>query len=249
MTFTRDQRTFPAAEAPATRYLEVMADVNAGKRAAALAAADLVQEGMKVGLGTSPSMLLVIERLGERVRQGLKLTAVAASKATAAAATAADIPLTGLDEIERLDLAIDSADEVDPQKNFVKGGNGPHGHERILAASAKETILFLDDKRLVPVLGKDFLLPVEVMSFGWKQTERLVTATGCKPQRREQDGAAFVTDNGGFVLDCKYDGIEDPAWLDTQLNSLTGVVDHGLFAGVAGRILVADAQGKVRVIP
>jgi len=121
--------------------------------------------------------------------------------------------------------------------------------ERIVAQAAKEMIVIVDDKKLVPVLGKAFLLPVEVMQFGWKQAERFVAATRCKPQRRERDGAPFVSDNGNFVLDCKYDGIEDPAWLDTQLNALTGVVDHGLFVGMAGRVVVADAQGKVRIIP
>ena len=225
-------------------------DANVAKRAAAFAAADLVQDSMKIGLGSGSTFVFVIDRLAERVRsQGLKVTGVPSSLATAAAATAAGIPLASLDDVERLDLAIDGADEVDPQKNLVKGGGGAHVRERIVAAAAKELVVVVDERKLVPVLGKAFLLPVEVMQFGWKQAERRVAATGCKPQRRERDGAPFVTDNGNFVLDCKYDGIEDPAWLDTQLNALTGVVDHGLFVGMTGRIVVADAQGKVRIIP
>jgi ribose 5-phosphate isomerase A len=227
-----------------------MTDANAAKRAAAYAAADLVQSGTKLGLGSGSTFLFVIERLAERVRRdGLDVTGVPSSEATAAAAKAAGLRLTSLDDVDRLDVAIDGADEVDPQKNLVKGGGGAHVRERIVAAAAKELIVVVDEKKLVPVLGKAFLLPVEVMQFGWKQAERLVAATGCKPQRRERDGAPFVTDNGNFVLDCKYDGIEDPAWLDAQLNALTGVVDHGLFVGMAGRIVVGDAQGKVRVIP
>lgn len=227
-----------------------MSDPNAAKRAAAFAAADLVQDGMKIGLGSGSTFLFVVERLAERVRnQGLKVTGVPSSKATAAAATAAGIPLASLDDVDRLDLAIDGADEVDPQKNLIKGGGGAHVRERIVAAAAKELVVVVDDKKLVPVLGQAFLLPVEVMQFGWKQAERLVAAIGCKPQRRERDGAPFVTDNGNYVLDCKFEGIDDPAWLDTQLNALTGVVDHGLFVGMTGRIVVADAQGKVRVIP
>jgi len=227
-----------------------MIDANVAKRAAAYAAADLVQDGMRIGLGSGSTFLFVIERLAERVRsQGLKVTGVASSSATAAAATGAGIPLLSLDDVDRLDLAIDGADEVDPQKCLIKGGGGAHVRERIVAMAAKEMIVIVDDKKLVPVLGKAFLLPVEVMQFGWKQAERFVAATGCKPQRRERDGAPFVSDNGNFVLDCKYDGIEDPAWLDTQLNALTGVVDHGLFVGMAGRVVVADAQGKVRIIP
>jgi ribose 5-phosphate isomerase A len=227
-----------------------MPDANAGKRAAAFAAADLVQDGMKVGLGSGSTMLFAIERLAERVRsQGLKVTGVPSSQATAAAATAAGIPLASLDDVERLDLVLDGADEVDPQKNLIKGGAGAHVRERIVAAAAKELVIVVDDGKLVPILGKAFLLPVEIMQFGWKQAERRLEATGCKPQRRERDGAPFVTDNGNFVLDCKYEGIEDPAWLDTQLNALTGVVDHGLFVGLTGRVVVADAQGKVRIIP
>lgn len=227
-----------------------MPDANAAKRAAAFAAADLVQDGMKIGLGSGSTLMFAIERLAERVRtQGLKVTVVPASQATAAAVTAAAIPQAGLDEVERLDLVLDGADEVDPQKNLIKGGAGAHVRERIVAAAAKELVVVVDDTKLVPVLGKAFLLPVEIMQFGWQQTERRLAATGCKPQRRVLDGAPFVTDNGNFVLDCKYEGIEDPAWLDTQLNALTGVVDHGLFVGLTGRVVVGDALGKVRIIP
>lgn len=227
-----------------------MSDVNVAKRAAAYAAADLVQDGMKIGLGSGSTFLFVIERLAERIAtQGIKIAGVPSSQGTADAATKAGVPLLTLDEVERLDLAIDGADEVDPQKNLIKGGGGAHTRERIVAAAAKEMIVIIDDKKLVPVLGKAFLLPVEVLQFGWKQAERLITATGGKPTRRERDGVPFVTDNGNYILDCKYDGIEDPAWLGEQLNALTGVVDHGLFVGMAGRIVVADATGKVRTIP
>ncbi|MEO6594984.1 MAG: ribose-5-phosphate isomerase RpiA [Planctomycetota bacterium] len=227
-----------------------MTDSKLAKRAAAHAAADLVQKGMKIGLGSGSTFLHVIERLAERMRtQQLEVSGVATSKATAEAAAAAGIPLLDLDSVDRLDLAIDGADEVDPQKNLIKGGGGAHVRERIVAAAAKEMVVIVDDSKLVDVLGKVFLLPVEVVQFGWKRTERLVTATGCKPVRRERDGAPFVTDNGNFILDCKFDGIEDPAWLAEHLNSLVGVVDHGLFVGMAGRVIVGNAQGKVRVIP
>lgn len=227
-----------------------MTDANAGKRAAARAAADLVQNGTKVGLGTGSTFAFVIERLAERVREGgFEVSGVPTSKATADAATAAGLKLISLDDVERLDLAIDGADEVDAQKNLIKGGGGAHLRERIVAAAAKEMIVVVDDKKLVPVLGKVFPLPVEVVPLGWKQTERRLAATGCKPLRRERDGKPFVTDNGNYVLDCKYDGIDDPAWLDEQLNALVGVVDHGLFVGMAGRIVVGDSAGKVRVIP
>ncbi len=227
-----------------------MSDPNVGKRAAAHAAADLVQSGTTIGLGSGSTFLHVIDRLAERMRtQGLRVTGVATSKATADAAARAGIPLLELDAVERLDLAIDGADEVDSKKNLIKGGGGAHVRERIVAAAAKELVVIVDDSKLVEVLGRFFLLPVEVLQFGWQHTARRVRATGCKPERRERNGAPFVTDNGNYVLDCKYDGIPDPAGLERKLNAMTGVVDHGLFVGMAGRIVVGDAQGKVRVIP
>lgn len=226
-----------------------MSDLTAAKRAAAFAAADLVQDGTTIGLGSGSTFLFVLERLAERMRAGLKVQGVATSSGTAAAAQKAGVPLLDLDAVDRLDLAIDGADEVDPQKNLIKGGGGAHVRERIVAAAAKEMVVIVDEKKLVAVLGKAFLLPVEVLPFGWRQTERRIAATGCKPTLRQADGKPFVTDNGNYVLDCKYDGIDDPPWLDEHLNALVGVVDHGLFVGMAGRVVVGDAQGKVRVIP
>jgi ribose 5-phosphate isomerase A len=226
-----------------------MSDPNAAKRAAAFAAADLVQDGTTIGLGSGSTFVFVLERLAARIKGGLKVQGVATSKATAAAAQTAGVPLLELDAVDRLDLAIDGADEVDPQKNLIKGGGGAHVRERIVAAAAKEMVVIVDEKKLVAVLGKAFLLPIEVLPFGWKQTEKRIAATGCKPALRQQDSKPFVTDNGNYVLDCKFDGIDDPAWLDEHLNALVGVVDHGLFVGMAGRVIVGDAAGKVRVIP
>ncbi|MCA8964938.1 MAG: ribose-5-phosphate isomerase RpiA [Planctomycetes bacterium] len=227
-----------------------MSDPNAAKRAAAYAAADLVESGMKIGLGSGSTFLLAVERLQQRIAQdGLQVAGVPSSRATAEAAAAAGITLLDLEQIDRLDLAIDGADEVDPQKNLIKGGGGAHVRERIVAAAAKELIVIIDDKKLVPVLGVAFPLPIEVLQFGWKQAERMLTATGCAVTRREKDGAPFVSDNGNYVLDCKYESIEDPAWLAEQLHGIVGIVDHGLFVGMAGRVLVGDASGKVRTIP
>jgi ribose 5-phosphate isomerase A len=226
-----------------------MADPTAAKRAAAHAAADLVPDGAVIGLGSGSTFQFVIQRLAQRLRDGLKVQGVPTSRATAEAAQRAGIPLLELDSVERLDLAIDGADEVDPQKNLIKGGGGAHVRERIVAAAAKELMVVIDDQKLVTVLGKAFLLPVEVLPFGWKHAERRIAATGCKPALRQHDGKPFVTDNGNYVLDCKYDGVDDPAWLAEHLNTLVGVVDHGLFVGMTGRVVVGDKAGKVRVIP
>ncbi|MBX3463442.1 MAG: ribose-5-phosphate isomerase RpiA [Planctomycetes bacterium] len=226
-----------------------MADTDTQKRNAAFAAADLVPNGATVGLGTGSTFRFVLERLAERMRDGLQVRGVPTSRDTAARAAAAGIPLLELDEVDRLDLAIDGADEVDPQKNLIKGGGGAHVRERAVAAAARELVVVVDEKKLVPVLGRAFLLPVEVLPFGWKHAERRIAATGCKPALRQQGGQPFVTDNGNYVLDCKFDGIDDPAWLDEHLNALVGVVDHGLFVGMTGRVVVGQADGKVRVIP
>lgn len=226
-----------------------MTDVQLAKRAAAFAAADLVQADMKLGLGSGSTFLLVIERLAQRIRQdGLRVAGVATSQQTAAAATAAGVTLLSLDDVAQLDLAIDGADEVDPRKNLIKGGGGAHVRERIVAAAARELLVIVDPKKLVPVLGATFALPVEVFQLGWKQATQMLGATGCVPVRRERNGQPFVTDNGNFVIDCKYDGIDDPAWLSEQLHNIVGVVDHGMFLGMAGRILVGQADGSVQTI-
>jgi ribose 5-phosphate isomerase A len=227
-----------------------MSDPNVAKRAAAFAAADLVPTGSTIGLGSGSTFAFVIERLAQRIAgEGLQVRGVPSSQGTAELAQRAGVPLVTLDEVDRLDLAIDGADEVDPRKNLIKGGGGAHVRERIVAAAAKEMVVVVDESKLVTVLGKVFKVPVEVLPFGWRQAERLVAATGCKPARRERDGQPFVTDNGNFVLDCKYEGIDDPAFLASVLDGLVGVVDHGLFVGMAGRVVVADAAGKVRILP
>ncbi|HLQ37757.1 MAG TPA: ribose 5-phosphate isomerase A [Planctomycetota bacterium] len=228
-----------------------MSDPNLGKRAAARAAADLVQSGMKLGLGSGSTFLFALERLAERIRSNkLQIVGVPTSNGTADAARRLGVPITTLDEVERLDLAIDGADEIDGNKAMIKGGGAALVREKIVAAAAKEMIVVVDSGKLVAVLGRKFLLPVEVLPFGWKQTQRAVAATGCTVARRQlQDQSPLVTDNGSFILDCKYDGIGEPARLHARLCSLPGVVDCGLFVGMAGRVFVGAADGAVRILP
>lgn len=227
-----------------------MTDANAAKRAAAFAAADLVADGTTIGFGTGSTFAFVLERLAERLRtQRLRVRGVATSQATTELATRLGIPVVALDDVGRLDLAIDGADEVDAKKNLIKGGGGAHLRERLVAVAAAELVVIVDDKKLVDVLGKSFKLPVEVVQFGWQTTARRVAATGCEVARRERNGAPFVSDNGNFVLDCRYPGIVDPAALQRTLDAVPGVVDHGLFVGMAGRVVIGDAQGRVRILP
>jgi ribose 5-phosphate isomerase A len=228
-----------------------MTDPNVQKRAAARAAADLVRDGMRLGLGSGSTFLFVLERLSERVRgEHLRIAGVPTSQGTAAAAQKLGIPLLSLVEVEFLDLAIDGADEVDPKKNLIKGGGAAHVREKIVAAAAREFVVVVDEQKLVDVLGRRFALPIEVMPFGWQQTERAIAATGGKPTlRRLPSNEPVVTDNGNYVIDCKYDGIRDPKALHDGLNALPGVIDNGLFVGMTGRVFVGDAKGGVRVLP
>ncbi|MBL8754788.1 MAG: ribose-5-phosphate isomerase RpiA [Planctomycetes bacterium] len=227
-----------------------MSDPNAGKRAAAFAAADLVPNGSTIGFGTGSTFAFVLERLHHRMQQGLKVRGVATSQATTDLCGKLGIPVLALDEVTHLDLAIDGADEVDPKKNLIKGGGGAHLRERLVAITARELVVIVDESKLVPVLGKAFLLPVEVVPFGCKHSQRRVEATGCTATVRERGGKTFVTDNGNLVLDCRYPaGIPDPAALQRTLDAVPGVVDHGLFVGMAGRIVVGDAHGKARILP
>lgn len=205
---------------------------------------------MKLGLGSGSTFLFALERLAERIRsEKLEIAGVATSSATAAAAKRLGVPLLDLDEVDVLDLAIDGADEIDPRKNMIKGGGGALLREKIVASAAREMVVVADSQKLVDVLGRKFALPVEVLQFGHKQTMRRVAATGCEPQLRAGEGGKpLVTDNGNFILDCRYPGIDDPAMLHDLLGALTGVVESGLFIGMAGRVFVADVDGKVRTI-
>jgi len=228
-----------------------MTDPTAAKRAVAYAAADLVQDGMKLGLGSGSTFLFVLERLAQRMKsEKLRIAGVPTSAGTAAAAQQHGIPLLSMVEVDWLDMAIDGADEIDPKKNMIKGGGAALTREKIVAAAAREMVVIVDESKLVPVLGEKFRLPVEVLTFGWQQTERAIADTGCVPTlRRTKSDDPLLTDNGNYVLDCKYDGITDPKRLHDQLNAIPGVLDNGLFVGMAGRVLVSDASGKVRLLP
>lgn len=227
-----------------------MVDPSAGKRSAATAAADLVESGMRIGLGTGSTVRFALERLAARIAEGLELAGVPTSRATERAARALRIPLIDLESVESLDLAIDGADEVDGRKNLIKGGGGALVREKIVAAAARELVVVVDEGKMVARLGAVFPLPVEVMAFGWRQCLRAVQALGCEPElRRAPDGRPFVTDNGNYVLDCKFASIDDPPRLHDALNAIAGVVDNGLFVNLAGRVFVGNRNGEVRQIP
>lgn len=228
-----------------------MSDPLAGKRAAARAAADLVTSGMRLGLGSGSTFLLVLERLAERCRtEGLQIAGVPTSVGTQTAAQKLGVPLLSLDDVDVLDLAIDGADEIDPRKNMIKGGGAALLREKIVAASAREMLVVVDAGKRVEVLGAAFRLPVEILPFGARQTTAAVAATGCAPELRQRsDGQPVVTDNGNWILDCRYPGIHEPELLHDRLNAIPGVIDNGLFVGLAGRVFVGHADGRVDRLP
>lgn len=220
------------------------------KDVAGQAAAQMIESGMKVGLGSGSTFLRFLVHLATRVREeGLDIVGVPTSEGTAARARELGVALTTLEEVETLDIDVDGADEVDPGKNMIKGGGAALCREKIVAAASREMVVLVGENKMVPVLGKAFLLPVEVMTFGWRQAAARLAALGCETRIRMTDDQPLVTDNHNFIVDCAFpDGIADPAGMEQTINTIPGVLDNGLFVGMAGRILVGNDRGEVRLI-
>lgn len=223
------------------------------KRQAAVRALDFVRPGMRLGLGTGSTAKHFVELLGERVRAGLDVIGVPTSEATAADARRVGVPLTTLDETPQLDLTVDGADEIGPGLALIKGGGGALLREKIVAAASAYMIVIADDTKLVPALGA-FPLPIEVMPFGLRATEiAIAQALGqlSLPARLTlrmgKDGHAFVTDGGHRIIDAALGRISGPAALADALVAIPGVVEHGLFLGLAGTAILAGPSG-IRVI-
>jgi ribose 5-phosphate isomerase A len=223
------------------------------KRQAAARALEHVRDGMQLGLGTGSTAKHFVELLGERVRDGLKVVGVPTSEATRADAARCGIPLTTLDAIDRLDLTVDGADEIDPRLDLIKGGGGALLREKIVAAASDRMIVIADDSKWVDVLGR-FPLPVEVIPFGLAATQRAIgkafAQTGVSGQmavRKGRDGHVFVTDGGHWIVDAHLGRISDAPRLASLLNSIPGVVEHGLFIGLASTAVLASSQG-IRVV-
>jgi ribose 5-phosphate isomerase A len=219
------------------------------KQRAGFKAAEFVREGMRVGLGTGTTAQWLVERLGERVRdEGLRVRCVPTSRRTEEQARALGIPLVTLGEAGELDIAIDGADEIGPKLALIKGGGGALLREKLVASAARRFVVIADASKRVEVLGR-FPLPVEVVQFGWELTARRVAVvTGVEPMlRRDANGEPFVTDNSNFILDCRCGAIHDPARMERELKSLTGVVECGLFVNMADTAVLADEEG-VQVI-
>ena len=224
------------------------------KREAAVVAAQYIADGMAVGLGTGTTADFFLQALGARVQAGLRVVGVPTSARTEARARELGIPVTTLDANPRLAVTVDGADEVDLATfHLVKGRGGALLREKIVAVASALEIIIVDGGKVVPALGAKGTVPVEIIPFGWHNTAASLTALGAAVELRSLDPAeaantasaehAFVTDSGNFILDCHWPVIPDPAALGAQVKAITGVVEHGLFIGIAGRVIVAAATG------
>ncbi len=213
-------------------------DIQKEKEIAGRAAAELVCDGDVVGLGTGSTAYFAVVALGERVKAGLKIVGIPTSNATAELAKKVGVPLATLDEHPVIDITLDGADEIDPRLNLIKGGGGALLREKVVASASKKMVIISDSSKLVPVLGK-FPLPVEVISFARAVVEKKIVGLGASVKwRTRADGSTYLTDNGNPILDCSFGKIEDPAALARVLSDMAGVVEHGLFIGLASVALV-----------
>jgi len=223
------------------------------KRQAAAGALEHVRDGMRLGLGTGSTAKHFVELLGERVRAGLDVIGVPTSETTRADAVRCGIRLTTLDDIDRLDLTVDGADEIDPALNVIKGGGGALLREKIVATASDRMIVIADESKWVESLGR-FPLPVEVIPFGLAATRRALAeacaecgVSGQLVVRKGKDGHVFVTDGGHWIVDAHLGRIADAPRLARALNAIPGVVEHGLFIGLVGVAMLAGPKG-IRVV-
>jgi ribose 5-phosphate isomerase A len=215
------------------------------KQEAAEVAAGLVESGMIVGLGTGSTAKFAVEALGQRVKDGLHIIGIPTSETTARQARSVGIQISSLAEHTEVDLTIDGADEIQHGTlDLIKGHGGALLREKVVASASRRLIIIADESKLVDQLGTRFALPVEVVPFGWQATERKLQQLGSHTKLRPgSDEKPFVTDGGNFIIDCSFSPIAAPAVLDQELNSVVGVVEHGLFLKMTSRAIVAGQDG------
>ena len=226
------------------------------KRLAGEKAVEYIEDGMIVGLGTGSTVEYSLRKLGSLVKDGLDIKGIPTSMHTRRIAKEENIPLTTLEEHPEIDLTIDGADEVDSNLNLIKGGGGALTREKIIAYHSKKVIIVVDDSKVVKALGIDFSLPVEVLKFGWTASKKALEQFGWQPARETLEQQActvelrkimgdepFITDNGNYILDCEFVRIDHPEELENAINSVPGVVENGLFIGLADEIIIGGKQG------
>jgi len=218
------------------------------KKLAAVQAMDYVKAGMTIGVGTGSTVYWFIRELAKKVKEGMHCTCVPTSNATNKLAMEEGITMVGLNDVEKIDVTIDGADEIDHSLQLIKGGGGALLQEKMVAAASDKLVIIADNAKLVEQLGH-FPLPVEVVPFGWKQVQRHISAQYQIPSAiRVKEEKIFVTDHGHYILDCHFSAITDPAALAVQLNTIPGVVENGLFIQMADVAIIAQPDGSIQTL-
>ena len=216
------------------------------KAVAERAVNDYVKDGMVVGLGTGSTAYHAINRIGELVnKEGYKLTCVATSVRSEEQAKSLGITVVDVNDVESIDVTIDGADEVDPDMQLIKGLGGALIREKIVAAASQSEVIIVDETKTVDMLGTKCALPVEVLKFGYQKTKYALEAQGCKATLRMNGDEPFVTDNGNYIYDCKFESIKNPFFLESRINVIPGTVDNGLFLNTASTVLISHSDGTI----
>ncbi len=209
---------------------------------AAISAVKLVKNGQIVGLGTGSTAYFAIKELERRIRdEALDILGIPTSKATEKIAETSGIPLTTLQEHDEIDIDIDGADQVDSRLNLVKGGGGAHLREKVVASNSKRVVIIVDESKLTSKLS--YPVPVEVLPFSWMPVKKKLESLGSLPELRMAGDAPFLTDNQNYIIDCDFGVIEDPGALEAEINSITGVVENGIFTGLTSEVHVGTQRG------
>lgn len=216
------------------------------KQVAAEKAVTFIKNGMTVGLGTGSTAYYAIQKIGQMVKEGMEIKAIATSLQSESMAKELGIILTNFADTMQLDVTIDGADEIDENLQLIKGGGGALLREKIVAAATKYYIIVADEKKKVKHLGA-FPLPVEVVPFGYQSTLRKIESLDCRLDLRKKDSSVFITDNGNYIADCLFEFIPDPAALERKIRSITGVVETGLFIHMADLVIVGCADGSLKI--
>lgn len=220
----------------------MLSGVDLKKKAVGEKAVEYIRDDMVIGLGSGSTVYWMMKKLGELVSKGFRVKGVPSSVRTEGWAKEFGIPLAYFSEVSRLDLAIDGADEVDPDYNLIKGGGGSLLREKLVDAAADRLIIVVDDSKLVRTLGA-FPLPVEVVPFGWELTAQRLAMLDCTPKLRIKEEKIFITNNGNYILDCQFNSITNPSKLHQQLKLTLGVVETGLFTNMTDIVIVSNEEG------
>ena len=212
------------------------------KKLAGEKAAEYVKDGMVVGLGSGSTVRYTILKLGEMLKDGLDIISIPTSIETENLARTLGIKISSLNEYSEVDLTIDGADEVDKNLNLIKGGGGALLREKMVAHASRYEIIVVDESKISEYLG-NFPLPVEIVKFGYKRTINTLKNLGCTPKIRMRDNKIFITDNGNYIVDCKFERIEKPSELEMEIDKIPGVVETGLFVGLANEVIVGEKNG------